>query len=180
MTKGPLALTSDASDASCLAGWEQKTGFLHKEAEAQCFRGPMEWPWVAERVLGIVGTKVGCVWGLLRRPVWLDNGHVKLVCESILGPDWGLLGSGSCPQLSQPHLYWFLWVLTSQAGTSLRWGLVGDGETLCFWVSDAHLPPGVPGLCGRYLLQHGQLQVLWRHQVCSQPAQGELRAGRGR
>lgn len=40
----------------------------------------------------------------------------------MLGPGGGLLGSGSCPHISQPHLYWFLWVLTSQEGTSLGRG----------------------------------------------------------
>lgn len=65
-------------------------------------------------------------------------------------------------------------VFTSQEGTSLACG------RLCFQVSDAPLPPGVPGLCRGCLLQHGQLQVLRRHQVCAQPAQGELREGWGR
>lgn len=40
----------------------------------------------------------------------------------MLGPDKGLPGSGSCPQISQPHPYWFLWVVTSQEGPSLGQG----------------------------------------------------------
>lgn len=49
---------------------------------------------------------------------------VGRVCEDMLGPGGGLLGSGSCPHISQPHPYWFLWVLTSQEGTSLGRGAV--------------------------------------------------------
>lgn len=93
---------------------------------------------------------------LLLKPVWPHTGvGVKIDLQQQLGPDWGLLGSGFCPEISQPPPHWCALVFWSQADIFLK--AKGSGASRVFDTVLCLHSPGIPGLCCRGLLQHGQL-----------------------
>lgn len=158
MMNTPPALTFDASSASCLPGWGQRTaGFLHKKAVFELgLKGHMGWlqgaercwvsreqRWMSTRVcLGAAETSLVGQWVC-------EDWSVK-VCWDQMGPSriWVLPPDFPASPILVP------------LGINISGGNLPGAGRLCLQVSDAHLPPGVPGLCRGGLLQHGQLQVL--------------------